>query len=166
MEASRRDRIVRRFLVVSALAFSLSSCGKSSPKPSPAPIWPSSTARNPLILGNAPEFVLLDQAGETFGSDDLAGKAWVADFIFTKCTSVCIPMTATMRKLQADVAANASWKDVKLVSFSVDPDVDRPAVLAAYAKAAAADGARWKFLTGTRHAIWKDRKSTRLNSSH
>ena len=52
------------------------------------PIFRSVTRRlgaSPAILGTLPAFALTDQRGQQFGTRDLAGKVWVADFIFTSC---------------------------------------------------------------------------------
>jgi protoheme IX farnesyltransferase len=88
-----------------------------------------------------PSFTLTDHHGKAFSSADLKGKIWIANFIFADCTGPCPRMSATLSKLQeAD-------PDVRLVSFTVDPDNDTPPTLAAYAKRYGAT-ARWSFLTG------------------
>ncbi len=106
------------------------------------------------VLGEAPEFALLDQQGDEFRSADLRGKLWVADFVFTRCTSMCPRLTAAMAKLQGELSGKPLWDQVRLVSFSVDPEHDRPDVLAEYAERYQADRAHWTFATGTREEIW------------
>src|SRR5437773_7686174 len=39
----------------------------------------------PPVLATVPAFTMTDQTGHPFGSKDLEGKVWVADFIFTSC---------------------------------------------------------------------------------
>jgi|SRR5690625_519872 len=78
--------------------------------------------------------------------EDLKGEWWIADFIFTNCTTVCIPMTSNMVQLQ-DMMAEEEL-DAQLISFSVDPDVDTPEVLKNYAEGYGADLSNWTFLTG------------------
>jgi protein SCO1 len=46
------------------------------------------------------DFSYMDQNKEPFGLENLKGKVWVADFIFTNCDDVCLPMTANMKKIQ------------------------------------------------------------------
>src|SRR5699024_853354 len=92
-------------------------------------------------------FLAIDESGEDFDVAELQGHWWVADFIFTNCTTVCLPMTANMGKLQSKLE-DEGLDDVKLVSFSVDPDRDTPEVLAEYAEENGADLDRWTFLTG------------------
>ncbi len=96
-----------------------------------------------------PDFSLLEQSGKTVTLHDLAGKVWVADFIFTNCGGTCPAMTEKMRKLQ-DVLPTA----VHLVSFTVDPSRDTVGVLAEYARKYGADEQRWQFLTGEKQALY------------
>ena len=99
------------------------------------------------MLGVVPPFQLTDQAARPFDGASLAGHVWVADFIYTACPGPCPMMSSQMRRLQA---ATAATPDVKLISFTVDPDNDTPAALAEYARRFAADPRRWTFLTGAR----------------
>lgn len=94
-----------------------------------------------------PEFSLTTQEGKPLSLDDLKGKIWVANFIFTRCPGPCPAISARMAELHSQIA-QAKADDVRLVSFSVDPENDTPEVLATYAKAFNADPARWSFLTG------------------
>jgi protein SCO1/2 len=97
------------------------------------------------VFGNVPQFDLVAQTGQPFHSQVLAGKIWVADFIYTTCPGPCPRMTSQMREVQDAVS---KIPDVRLVSFTVDPAQDTPPVLAAYAKMHGASPAIWYFLTG------------------
>jgi protein SCO1/2 len=97
------------------------------------------------VLAEVPDFTFLDQEGRTTRAEAFRGAPWVADFIFTRCTSACPMLTAQMGNLQRRLGADAAR--VRLASFSVDPEYDTPAVLKAYAAAHGASG-RWLFLTG------------------
>jgi len=97
------------------------------------------------IYYDVPEFHLTSQDGQAFDSKVLQGKIWVADFIYTNCPGPCPRMTSQMKEVQRAVAKMA---DVRLVSFTVDPERDTPAVLAAYAKERGAAVDDWYFLTG------------------
>jgi protein SCO1/2 len=94
-------------------------------------------------ISDVPDFSLIDQNGKPVKESQFAGHPWIADFIFTTCASLCPTMSAEMSQLQSRVPA-----DVRLVSFSVDPDHDTPAVLKEYAAKYHADPGRWTFLTG------------------
>jgi protein SCO1/2 len=97
------------------------------------------------VFGDIPQFELVAQSGQPFDSHVLAGKIWVADFIYTTCPGPCPRMTSQMREVQ-DALQQAP--DVRLVSFTIDPANDTPPVLAAYAKVHGASPATWYFLTG------------------
>jgi protein SCO1 len=97
------------------------------------------------VLGEVPEFQLTSQTGQLFDSSLLNGHVWVADFIYTTCTGPCPMMTTHMRQLQNSTAETPG---VLLVSFTVDPVHDTPAVLTAYAGHFKVDPSRWFFLTG------------------
>jgi protein SCO1/2 len=107
------------------------------------------TREKPLqVLGEIPDFQLVDQKGQKFDRKALDGHVWVADFVYTTCQGPCPRMSSHMRTLQ-----KATGRDVRLVSFTVDPDNDTPAVLAAYAQRFSADAARWTFLTGEKETL-------------
>jgi len=97
------------------------------------------------VYGQVPGFELTAQDGERFEGASLAGKIWVADFIYTTCPGPCPRMTSQMHEVQDAVAR---MPDVRLVSFTVDPAHDTPEVLTAYAKLHGASSDRWYFLTG------------------
>jgi protein SCO1 len=102
-------------------------------------------------FGPAPEFALTERHGEIVRRQDLEGKVWVAAFIFTRCMGPCSQVSGTMARLQHDLADEA---DLRLVSFTVDPEFDTPAVLTAYAKRFQADPKRWLFLTGEAKTVY------------
>jgi protein SCO1 len=100
----------------------------------------------PEVLGQVPNFALVDQQGKPFGTADLSGRVWIANFIFTRCPTVCPIFTQKMARLQDRLGQTGPA--VHLVSFSVDPDYDTPAVLAEYAATYRANPRLWSFLTG------------------
>jgi protein SCO1/2 len=96
-------------------------------------------------IAPVPAFELKDENEQTVTQASLLGKPWVAAFIFTNCQGACPAMSGHMAALQKKI----DNKDVKLVSFTLDPARDTPAVLKAYAKKFDADPARWFFLRGS-----------------
>lgn len=98
--------------------------------------------------GPLPAFALTERGGRTVRLDDLRGRPWVADFIFTRCAGICPAMTARLARLDRDLPAA-----VRAVSISVDPAHDTPAVLAEYARRAGAS-ADWLFLTGPQKDVY------------
>jgi protein SCO1/2 len=109
---------------------------------------------------DAPTFALTDQDGKPFASEQLRGKAWVADFIFTNCPGACPQMTMRMVGLQKSIPNPA----VHFVSFSVDPERDTPEVLKKYALTFGADPARWHFLTGEKTQMFEAARGMKLTA--
>src|SRR6266852_9369813 len=118
------------------------------------------------VFYDVPEFELVAQDGQPFDSKVLAGKIWVADFIYTTCPGPCPRMTSQMHEVQDAIV---KMPDVKLVSFTVDPARDTPSVLADYANTHGASSEHWYFLTGPETTLQKlDRdvfKLVSLNAS-
>ncbi len=102
-------------------------------------------------ISSVPPFALTERSGKTITNHDLSGKIWVASFIYTTCPGPCPIITAGMAKVQ-DAVANEP--NVQLVSFTVDPETDTPAVLAKYADSYHADVNRWWFLTGSEKQMY------------
>ena len=107
--------------------------------------------RNMSAYGTVPDFQLMNQNGQPFGSAQLSGKIWIADFIYTTCPGPCPMISSRMSELQNPLEKT----DVHLVSFSVDPEKDTPEVLRGYAEKLQAEPGRWDFLTGAKSAIFK-----------
>jgi protein SCO1/2 len=103
--------------------------------------------------GALPDFSLINQGAEPYGTEQLEGRSWIANFIFTKCPSRCPMLTREMSQLQTELRGRG-WNDVMLVSISVDPANDTPEALTAYAAKHSAKLDGWQFLTGTRDDIW------------
>jgi len=94
-----------------------------------------------------PDIPVIDQNGKrlNFYSDLIKGKTVAINFIFTTCTTICPPLTATFRRVQQELAANAP--EVNLISISVDPTTDTPPRLSDFAGKFKA-GPGWTFVTG------------------
>jgi protein SCO1/2 len=111
--------------------------------------------------GKVPQFSFTDQDGKTLGSEDMQGKVYVANFIFTRCTTICPKMTEQMSRLYEVFHKN---QEIGLLSFTVDPAHDSVAVLKTYAEANhIPDDGVWHLLTGDKQQIYElVRKGFRL----
>lgn len=109
----------------------------------------SGTAREPTVFWPAPAFTLTDQQGQPVSSERLRGTVVIANFIYTHCDDICPLLTVQMQGLQDRLRREGVLgEEVQLLSFTVDPARDTPAVLAAYAERHGADPEAWRFLTG------------------
>lgn len=102
------------------------------------------------VISQVPAFTLTNQLGQPATLENLRGRVWVADIIFTRCAGPCPVMTHKMRELQ-DALPTAS--EARLVTLTTDADHDTSAVLQKYAEKFGADAHRWNFLTGDKVAI-------------
>jgi protein SCO1 len=119
-----------------------------------ATLWDRKKAPKALeVIGEVAPFSLVDERGLPFSEAAMRGKVTIVSFIFTRCDTVC-PVTAMkLEKIQEktfDVG-----RDIKLVSFSVDPKYDTPAKLTEFATRYRADPERWRFVTGPYDAVYK-----------
>lgn len=99
-------------------------------------------------VGAAPEFALIDQSGSRVALADQRGKVLAVTFIYATCKDTCPILTAKMAVMQRKLGADFGQR-VRFTSITVEPEVDTPAVLKAYADKFDADPAGWSFLTGS-----------------
>jgi protein SCO1/2 len=97
-------------------------------------------------------FSMTNQNGETITEQDYENAVYVADFFFTTCPSICPIMTKNMYALQQKLSP---YPDVKLLSFSVTPEIDSVAQLKRYAIENKVDDSRWNLVTGNKKEIYE-----------
>ena len=97
------------------------------------------------------DFSLTNQNKENITHFDYDDHIYVADFFFTTCPSICPIMTENMVYLQSLLN---DLPEIKLLSFSVTPEIDTPEVLKAYAQQKGVDDKRWNLLTGDKEEIY------------
>ncbi len=102
------------------------------------------------MLGHVPDFAFVSERGRPVAARDLEGKAWIADFIFTRCGGTCPAMSERMAELARTLKDEPG---VAFVSFDVDPEHDSLADLATYSRQHRADPERWTFLRGESAAV-------------
>ena len=116
------------------------SVGRQLPPPNPE-------------LGTLPSFQLTNQFGKAFGSSDLKGRAYLANFAFTACPTTCPALMQNLQRVQKRI--RGLGQKVAIVTFSVDPVNDRPEVLFKHAQKYKANPYVWSFLTGEKAEIQK-----------
>lgn len=120
----------------------VANAGSSGPRTDPQ-------AEDAAEFGALPDFRLTSQSGAEVTLADLRGRPLVFGALFSTCTGPCPSIARGLARLQQDLAGT----DALLVVVSVDPEVDRPEVLARYAERVGADPARWIFLTGSEDEV-------------
>lgn len=97
------------------------------------------------------EFSLINQDGENITLADVKGKVFVAEYFFTTCMTICPKMTEQMTRVQAAFRNN---ENVKMLSFTVNPDYDDVDILKEYSEKYNALAGQWHFLTGTKEELY------------
>lgn len=98
------------------------------------------------------DFSLINQNGVQITQRDYKNKIYVADFFFTTCPSICPIMTNNMVKLQAQLLED---DQIKLLSFSVTPQIDSVPQLKKYALEKGVNDRKWNLLTGDKKEIYR-----------
>ncbi len=101
------------------------------------------------VRAEVPSFSYLDQDRHPVSNTQLLGHVWIADFIFTHCTTACPILSAHTVLLQRKIRN----PDVRFISFSVDPEHDTPEVLKEYASRWSADEGRWRLLSTSKRTL-------------
>lgn len=167
-QAQRRSQKSSRYAcpmhpeVTSAKPGKCPKCGmalrivKDAPAASPAP--PEETSATTREMESTtppriPDLPVYDQNGERlkFYTDLIRGKTVAINFIFTTCTTICPPLTATFRRVQRDLGERVG-REIFLISISVDPATDVPTRLHDFAAKFEA-GPGWTFVTGEKSDI-------------
>jgi protein SCO1/2 len=120
-------------------------------KPDFTPEWIAENDAAYKDIHRIPTFSFTDQDGKIVTEKTVDGKIYVADFIFTRCGSICPKMTTNMGLLQEKFKNN---NEVLLLSHSVTPDMDSVPVLKKYAEAKGVISGKWHLLTGKEEDIY------------
>ena len=105
------------------------------------------------MLGELPAFSLLAEDGKPFGREDLLGRVWIADFVYTSCSDACPRLQAKMKKLQDRLLPLEQGGNIGLLSISVDPERDTPQKLKEYGETFGARAGLWRSLTGDQKEV-------------
>ena len=110
-----------------------------------------STLQHIKKLHQIAPFRLTNQNGKIITQRDYQDKIYVADFFFTTCPTICPKMTENMALIQARILDDSQ---VKLLSFSVTPQIDSVAQLKRYAIEKEVNDQKWNLVTGDKKEIY------------
>lgn len=137
------------------LIIGMISCSESKQTPvKTLPIYGErdNDEKGDTIYHTVGNFSLKNQEGDVYSHNDLDGKIYVADFFFTSCPSICPKMTTNMKKFAAAFKNN---DEVRIVSFTVDPERDTVEKLKKYADKNGINSKQWNLLTGDKETIYE-----------
>lgn len=104
-----------------------------------------------IKIGPAPKFELVNQDNQKISNETYNGKVYVVEFFFTTCPSICPKMNQSMLVIEKKFFGNPNFG---IVSISIDPEQDTPAVLKAHRELLGAKSSSWNFLTGDKAYIF------------
>jgi protein SCO1/2 len=145
--------LVFSIIVISLFYFALKP-KKTLPIYNPADVNPELVDTTVQYIANKhhiADFSFTNQNGKTITQKDYEGKIYVADFFFTTCKSICPKMTTNLVDVQKAFLNNPK---VKLLSFTVMPDIDSVSVLKDYAELNGVVDSKWNLVTGDKKAIY------------
>lgn len=96
-------------------------------------------------------FEFLNQYGNTITNKDVENSVYVVEYFFTTCSTICPKMNTQMKVLQKKFKGE---KNFKILSFTVQPEIDSLPVLKKYAEEYGAENGQWHFLTGNKKEIY------------
>ena len=97
------------------------------------------------------DFEFTNQNGDKISQNNLENKVYVAEYFFTTCGSICPIMNKEMQRVNEKYK---SQSDFRILSFTVDPEVDNVERMKVYAEGHGA-GSQWHFLTGEKEDLYK-----------
>ncbi|MDG1428397.1 MAG: SCO family protein [Crocinitomicaceae bacterium] len=100
-------------------------------------------------IGN---FAFKNQNNELITQKEIEGKVFVAEYFFTTCGTICPKMNEQMKRVQFAYSSN---EEVKILSFTVDPEIDTVEQMKRYAIGHGAQDGQWHFLTGSKAKLYE-----------
>ncbi len=130
---------IRPAIALTALAVVLMAVGAQGV------IGKAEKSRQVPVLYDLPYFSFVDQNGTAFGFEEMKGKINIVDFFFTSCHGPCPVMVVRFEEFYRKFSHSDK---VRLVSITVDPDVDSLPRLSEYASKHGVTDDRWVFIKG------------------
>ncbi len=96
-------------------------------------------------------FAFIDQDGKRVTNNDLKGKVYVAEYFYTTCEGICPVMNGNMRQVYEEFLDKDNFL---ILSHTVQPEIDSPAVLKKFAESLGVNTNRWIFLTGRKDSLY------------
>jgi protein SCO1/2 len=141
----KKQKAILIVMVLISAVFALYFAFSSEEAPSEQPQQQSQNDVTDLNW-SIPAFQAVDQTNKPVTLDTVKGQVWLTHVLFTRCPDICPPMTANMAKVQQALAKEKI--PVKIVSFTIDPEHDKPEVLKTFGEKYGVDFANWHFVSG------------------
>lgn len=104
------------------------------------------------VYHKIPEFTFVNQDSQFVTPETFEGKAYVADFFFTSCPTICPKVKQQMLRIYDRFEGE---DDLKFLSHSIDTRRDSVPRLKQYAESLEVKTDRWHFVTGNRDELYE-----------
>lgn len=103
------------------------------------------------VYHTIPDFSFIDQDSQVVNNETFAGKAYVADFFFVSCPTICPKVSKQMKRLHDRFLDEDRFL---LLAHTIDPVRDTVGRLRAYAEALGVESSKWHFVTGEKDELY------------
>ncbi len=138
--------------ILFSLLFAL-SCAEQKPKPLPylgnydvSYRQQNGKTTTDTIYQRIPDFSFFNEDSILVTNKNFAGNVWISEFFFASCPSICPIMNTQLKNVEK--ALQPYQKDIRYLSFTIDPTNDKPSVLKAYKNKLGIRNPNWSFLSG------------------
>jgi protein SCO1/2 len=143
-------------LICIPISYHFTSSKKEKPLPIINPIDVTEEMVDPELLRlgfghHIGSFSFQNQDAKVISSVEMKGNISVVEYFFTTCKSICPIMNQQMQRVNEVFKKE---KDLKIFSFTVDPETDDVAQMKKYAKSHHATTGKWHFLTGKKEDLY------------
>lgn len=147
-----------KLLYISAVALFFSACDS---QPQKLPILGNREAVIKTVNGKEvtdtlyhqiPDFEFINQDSVKVTQKDFEDKIYIADFFFTTCPTICPKMKTQMLRIYEKYKDNPK---VGILSHSIDPRHDTPAVLREFMNNLGIKSKMWQMVTGDKAKIYE-----------
>lgn len=141
---------MKKILLLGSMALAIFSCQHDS-KELPYLGHHQADAKGDSLYHSIPDYVFINEQGDTITQKITEGKVYVSDFFFSTCPTICPIMKSQMLRVYEKYADN---DDFIILSHSINPRYDTPEVLKSYKEKLGVDSPKWQFLTGTETNVY------------
>ncbi|MEZ4961775.1 MAG: SCO family protein [Saprospiraceae bacterium] len=133
------------------IPFFVWGCQDTAPKDLPI-LGERDVVNGDTVYHAIPDFAFIDQDSQLVTNETFAGKAYVADFFFVHCPTICPKTSAQMLRIYEHFQNDDR---LMLVAHTVDPKRDTVAALKKYSDGLGASSSKWRFLTGEKDSLYE-----------
>ena len=141
---------MKKLLLLGSMTLAIFSCQQKS-KELPYLGHHQADAKGDSLYHSIPDYVFINEQGDTITQKITEGKVYVSDFFFSTCPTICPIMKSQMLRVYEKYAKN---DDFIILSHSINPRYDTPEVLKSYKEKLGVESPKWQFLTGTETNVY------------